>query len=115
VTQWERARREVESCIAERPSEYELATVAVMNDILELLRRTGRQAPNIWPGYWPTFCVDWDLPGAENLKLEVFDDRVEVYRYNETLFDVWDEKHAPGSAFSEAFLNELPAPDGAPA
>lgn len=115
MTQWERSRREVESCIAERPDEYQAATVAVMNDVLELLRKTGRPAPNIWPGYWPTFCVDWDLAGVENLRLEVFDDRIEVYHYNETLFDVWDEMHAPGSVFSEEFVKELPSPDGVPA
>ena len=84
-----------------------------MNDILELLQQTGRPAPNIWPGYWPTFCVDWNLPSVKNLKLEVFAGRVEVYRYNETLFDVWDEAHELGGPFSDDFLNELPSPDTA--
>lgn len=74
-----------------------------------LLRRSGRPAPSIEPGYLPTFVITWDEPEASNLQMEVFDDRVEVSRYFDGRTDIWYEPHAPGESFSEAFIRELPS------
>lgn len=52
--------------------------------------------------------LTFDEPGFENLQLEVFRDRIEVYWFNDRLFDVWDEMRTPGEGFSEAFIRELP-------
>ena len=79
-----------------------------MKDITDLLRATGRPAPLVEPGYWPTFCLSWDAPGSKNLSLDVFGDRVEVYRTHEGRTDIWYEPHVPGEGFSEAFIRELP-------
>lgn len=80
-----------------------------MADLIGFLRSTGRPVPQVSPGYWPTFQVSFEGPGLANLHLEVFADRIEVYRLNETLFNVWDEEHEPGQGFSQAFADEIPA------
>lgn len=106
---WAEAEASVQGCIAARPDEYDPATRAVIKDLFDLLRSTGRPAPSVGPGYWPTFCVYWDdAVGAENLQLEVFGDRVEVSRFHDGRTDIWYEDHAPGEGFSEAFIRELP-------
>lgn len=106
---WADVRQTVEEVIAERPNDYGVGVRAVMADVLALMEKLDRARPYVGPGYWPTFVLSFDEPGFETLQLEVFDDRIEVYRFNDKLFDVRDERHAPGEGFSEAFIRELPS------
>jgi len=105
---WAAVDTAVADCVSQRPGEYDPATPAVMSDLLAFLRSSGRAVPDVWPGYWPTFRVSFNAPGAVNLELEVFSDRIEVYRFNDRLFDVWDELHEAGEDFSAAFAREIP-------
>jgi hypothetical protein len=107
---WVRVEAEIAAIIAERPTEYGPGTRQNLAELLELLRATSRPAPSITPGYWPSFCVTWDAKGTENLEIEVFDDRYEVYRFFDGRTDIWYEHHAPGATMSSAFLSELPPP-----
>ena len=107
---WARVEAEVTTIIAERPADYVAGTCQNLAELLELLRATSRPAPFVSPGYWPTFRVTWDAEGAENLEIEVFDDRYEIYRFFDGKTDIWYEHHAPGAALSSAFLSELPSP-----
>lgn len=50
------------------------------------------------------------MRGAENLAIEVFDDRYEVYRSFDGRTDIWYEHRKPGEPVSAAFLRELPDP-----
>lgn len=106
---WAEVRQTVEDVIAERPEGFDAEVRAAMADVLALMETLDRARPYIGPGYWPTFVLNWDEPGFENLQLEVFGDRIEVYRFHDQRFDVWDETHAPGEGFSEAFIRELPS------
>ncbi|HEY0925120.1 hypothetical protein [Brevundimonas sp.] len=106
---WADVRQTVEEVIAERPDDYGVGVRAIMADVLALMERLDRARPYVGPGYWPTFVLNFDEPGFENLQLEVFDDRIEVYRFYDQLFEVWNEEHTPGEGFSEAFIRELPA------
>lgn len=105
---WPAVDTAVSASVAQRPDEYDPATLAVMSDLLAFLRSTGRAAPDVSPGYWPTFCLSFNAPGAENLALEVFGDRVEVYRFHDGRSDIWYEMHEPGGDFSAAFADEIP-------
>lgn len=106
---WADVRQIVDQVIAERPDEYDVDVRAVMAEVLGLMETLDRARPYVGPGYWPTFLLNFDEPGFENLQMEVFGDRIEVYRFGDQLFEVWDEKHTPGESFSEAFIRELPA------
>lgn len=105
---WAEVRQTVDDVIAERPEGYDADVRAIMADVLALMEALDSALPYIGPGYWPTFLLNFDEAGFENLQLEVFGDRIEVYRFGEGLFEVWDEKHTPGEGFSEAFIRELP-------
>ncbi len=106
--EWAAFDAAVSVCVSQRPGEYDAATLAVMSDLQAFMRATGRVVPNVSSGYWPTFCLSFDAPGAENLALEVFGDRVEVYRFQEGRSDIWYEMHERGGDFSDAFAREIP-------
>lgn len=105
---WPDVDAAVADCIGQRPDDYDADTRAVMSDLLAFMRATGRAVPDVSPGYWATFQLSFDVPGAENLSLEVFGDRVEVYRSRDGQTDIWYEEHKPGGDFSDAFARELP-------
>ena len=105
---WAAVEHAIADCVAQRPTEYDPMTLSVMADLLALLKSTDCVKPSIEPGYWPTFLISWPRLAGLNLGLEVFGDRVEVYRFNDRLFDVRDEVHEPGTGFSAAFIAELP-------
>ena len=101
---------EAAAIIGERPEEYDAATRQNLAELIHLVRSTGRPVPLLSPGYWPTFCITWEIEGSKNLEIEVFDDRYEVYRFFDGKTDIWYEHHKPGEAVSSEFLCELPDP-----
>ena len=110
MSDWERVEAEAEAIVAARPAEYDSVIRQNLAELVDLVRATGRPAPYISPGYWPTFCITWDVEGSKNLEIEVFDSRYEVYRFFDGKTDIWYEEHRPGDVLSEAFLTELPKP-----
>ena len=110
MSDWAGVEAAVEAIIDARPEAYDSAIRQNLAELLDLLRATNRPAPAISPGYWPTFCVTWDLEGSKNLEIEVFDDHYEVYRFFDGKTDIWYEQHGPGGPVSPAFLGELPEP-----
>jgi len=95
--------KEVERFAAEyRDEPVTEATLANVNDLLAVCRATVRPPDLVARGYEPTICIAWG-----NLEVEVFADRVEVYRFFEGRTDIWDEEHQPGDAFSNRLMAEL--------
>lgn len=107
---WADLAKAVATIVDERPDEYEPAVRQNLDELLLVIRSTNRPAPNVSPGYWPTFCLSWEAEEARNLQIEVFEDRYEVYRFFDGRTDVWYEPHAYGAPLSAAFLAELPNP-----
>ncbi|ALL11919.1 hypothetical protein [Caulobacter henricii] len=105
---WAMVTRAVAEIIAERPDEYLPTVRQNLEDLLLHIRRTNRPAPSVSPGYWPTFCLEWDVVESSNLLIEVFEDRYEVYRFFDGKTDIWYEPHAHGDRLSVAFEAELP-------
>ena len=109
--EWERVGRQRAEAIAGRPSEYDAVTIRNLDDLLALVRSAGGPAPQVGPGYWPTFSVGWEnAPEAENLEIEVFGDRYEVYRFHDGRTDIGHYERAPGEPIPEAVVSELPRP-----
>ncbi len=110
MSDWNRVEADRTAIIAARPAEYDEATRRNLSELFDLVRTTGRPAPDLSPGYWPTFRITWDLEGSKNLEIEVFGTRYEVYRFFDGRTDIWYEKHDAGAMFSDAFVDELPKP-----
>jgi len=45
----------------------------------------------------------------EDFEIEVFGDRLEVYRFYDQRSKIWYEEHRPGAAFTPKFLAEIAA------
>ena len=110
MSDWERVDAEAAAIIGERPQEYDLSTRQNLAELIHLLRSTGRPAPFLSPGYWPTFLITWEIEGSKNLEIEVSDDLYEVYQFFDGKMDIWYEHHTPGEPVSIAFLSKLPDP-----
>lgn len=65
---WAATDAMVAACIAERPDEYDADTISVMSDLSVWLKSSGVAPPVVEPGYWPTFLISWDVPGAETCR-----------------------------------------------
>jgi len=106
----DKVKAEVELIVQARPTQYDSATIDSLTDLLDLLVATNRPAPSVTPGYWPTFCLTWNVDGTDNLEIEVFSDRYEVYRFFQEKTDIWYEPRGSDGSFSARFLSELPPP-----
>ena len=109
---WGVFEEEVDKVIAERPSEYDLATVHNVREFGAEMRSRGVAAPLVDPGYWPTFRLVW--VGRKDLEIEVFDDHFEVYRDLDGDFDIRCENRARGQAFPTTLFVDLPLAAGKP-
>ena len=94
---------------AQSAEPFEPNTVANARDFLAFAQ--GRcPIPKVFKGYWNTILFDWGSTTAGPQQIEVFNDRLEVYRFEPT-FSVWYEPHKAGQPFSPRFLAEFPPPD----
>ncbi len=108
---WARVEREIADIEAKRPGEYDDATRRNLRALLDFVRCSGRPAPDVEPGYWPTFNVSWtDLPEARNLVIEVFDDRYETYRSYDGRTDILHHDYVGEGDPPPGVVDELPAP-----
>ena len=107
---WERVEAEIAEIVEARATAFDTATRQNLADLIHELRASSRPAPGLSPGYWPTFRLTWAEAGVDNLEIEVFDDRYEVYRFFDGKTEIWYELHQAGEPFSAAFLSELPHP-----
>ena len=105
---WERAAEELRSTVDRRASEYESGTISNASEFINDLRRSGRAAPHIDEDYWPTIRMTWDGVGAENLEIEIFSDRFEVYRFFDGRTEVRYESREPSTEFPCTLMNEVP-------
>ena len=107
-TAWAAIFGRVDAIVGERPAEYDAPTIANVREFLEFAKSQNLPPPDVGPGYWPTFSLTWDAPGAENLEIEVFADRLEVYRFHPGRTDIWYEPREFGAPFSPKLLAEMP-------
>ncbi len=104
---WDGVGAEVNRVIAESPKPFTPETIANVRDFLKLVRDRC-PIPAVAKGYWSTISVAWGTTSRGPLEIEIFGDRLEVYRFYDQRTDIWDEPHASGEPFSPAFLAELP-------
>ncbi len=105
---WQVFDAEVQAIVRERVSQFDAATIANVQELAAHMKAVGYAVPFVEPGYWPTFRLTWNAPSAENLEIEVFEDRFEVYRFFDGRTDVRYEARSPGEPFPRGLLSELP-------
>jgi len=109
---WAQAMAQRQAVLDRRPGAFASATLANLDELLALMRDTGRPLPVIGEGYWPTFILEWDASGFETFQIEVFEDRFEVYGLATNPIDITYVHRAPGQAFPDNLITALPPPGG---
>ena len=78
-------------------------TIANAFEVVSACEPRTRLPSGVKKGYWPTVSLWW-----EGFELEVFEDRVEVYRFrSDGGTDIWYEEHSSTGSFTPRFLEEL--------
>jgi hypothetical protein len=99
---WDMVQAEVSRVVEASSENFALTTVANALDLIAACRDWATLPSNVAKGYWTTIGFSW----AE-FEIEVFEDRLEVYRFRDQGTDIWYENHTPGQLFSARFLAEL--------
>ncbi len=104
---WEEVATAAESVFSTSDEPFSRETIENARDVLAGCRCTSLLPNGVEKGYWSTLCLIWD-----KFELEIFEDRVEVYHFDQPQLQVWYEQHTPGQEFSSRFLGELPKASG---
>jgi hypothetical protein len=99
---WDDVSKAVEEVIASVSEPLHPDTRANLNDLLSVCRDKSPFPIGVGKGYWSTIVLWWN-----NFEIEVFEDRLEVYRFSDRGTDIWYEEHIPGGTFTARFLAEL--------
>jgi len=100
---WSRVRDVIHTITSSTHGQFEPNTIANALDVASVCELRTKLPSGVKKGYWPTVSLQW-----EGFELEVFPDRVEVYRfYTNGRMDIWYEEHQPGGSFTPRFLEEL--------
>jgi hypothetical protein len=101
---WDQVLVSVDQLVASSPEPFSTNTVANAHDFLAVCV-VGTPVPtSVTKGYWETVSFSW-----ETFEVEVFEDRLEVYRFYNQRSEIWYEEDQPGAAFTPKFLAEIAA------
>jgi hypothetical protein len=109
VSDWSDVEAEIKRIIASSREPFDPDTIAQVADLMSFMRPRC-PVPEVAKGYWSTIRFMWDnaMPGP--LEIEVFGDRLEVYRFFNGRTDIQHVAHVPGAPFSAELAAELPLP-----
>lgn len=99
---WDSVRIAVEHVTSNEHERFDPSTIANVRDLLSACSSKTKVPWGVKKGYWTTVVLWWD-----RFELEVFEDRVEVYRFHDQGTEIWHEEHTPGETFTSQFLAEL--------
>lgn len=99
---WDNVRIEVENVVARSTDAFNPDTLANVRDLLKFCCKESPVPTNVEKGYWSTICLSWP-----QFEIEVFEDRLEIYRFHDQHSDIWYEEHLAGDAFTSRFLTEM--------
>ena len=99
VGDWQSVEDGVARIIADNSKTFDDDAIAQIGDVMRFIR--GRTpVPEVGPGYWRTsLCISWP-----RLSIEVFADRLEVYRFRDKSTAIQHFPHVPGTPFPEELV-----------
>jgi len=87
---------------AETEKPFTPETIAQARDFLAAVRDRC-PIPEVGKGYWSTIIFDWGL-----LQIEIFGDRLELYRFFDRRTEIRHVSHRLGEPFPPELMSELP-------
>jgi hypothetical protein len=102
LSDWGQVRASVAQLVANSPDTFETNPVNNVHDLLAECVKGTPVPTSVAKGYWETVSFSWG-----DFEIEVFDDRLEIYRFYDQRSEIWYEEHQPGDAFSPRLVAEL--------
>ncbi|WP_428029337.1 hypothetical protein [Ancylobacter sp.] len=102
---WDEITARLDLIVAEAAEPFDSQTVSNGRELIAYLRARFTPPDVFNKGYWSTFSLSWD-----NFEIEVFDERLETYRFFEGATDILHFARKPGEPFPREFLAELLMP-----
>lgn len=100
---WTAVELEISRIVAESSERFDPATVAHVSDFLTHVRNRC-PIPIVGKGHWSTIRFTW----GSSLEIEIFEDRLEIYRFFDRRTDIRHLAHLPGEPFPLELTAELP-------
>jgi hypothetical protein len=101
---WDGVRFEVDRILARSSDPFDPRTIANVQDLLTACQNECPVPMTVAKGYWNTVCFCW-----RKFEIEVLENRLEIYRFEDQRTSIWYEEHSPGETFSPQFIAELTA------
>ncbi len=99
---WSAVEKEIDAIVALSNETFDPATLANVRDLLVECKGYSRLPSGAGKGYWSTIILWWS-----NLEIEVFDDRFELYRFEDQETKIWYSDHIPGTPLSSSLKEDL--------
>ncbi len=107
VDGWAIIEAEIARIVAESDEPFSPETLAQVSDFLTWLR--GRcPIPQVGKGYWSTIRFIWERRWLGPDEIEIFGDRIEIYRFFDQRIEIQHVDHIPGQPFPPELLTATP-------
>jgi hypothetical protein len=106
VANWLNIEGLVDQVVAESTAPFDTDIVKNSKEFLTLVRERCA-VPSVEKGYWSTICLSWEVR-PRGFQIEVFKDRLELYRFFEGHTDIEYVAHRPGEPFPATLFDKLP-------
>jgi hypothetical protein len=106
VADWLDIESRVDLIVAESTTAFDVAVITNSKEFLSLVRERCA-APSVGKGYWSTICLSWEVK-PRGFQIEVFEDRLELYRFFDGHTVIENIAHRPGEAFPPTMFEKLP-------
>jgi hypothetical protein len=108
ISDWRFAETEIERVISEDVEPpFAAETIAEARQFLEIVRDRCPVPDDVSKGYWSTVIINWPTK-PHGFQVEIFEDRIETYRFYDGHTDIRSFAHAPEEPFPPDLLAELP-------
>ncbi|MGH6946151.1 MAG: hypothetical protein ACREDZ_02385 [Kiloniellales bacterium] len=104
---WAAAEAEIGRIVAESAEPFASDTVAQVRELLTFLRERC-PAPEVTKGYGSTISFTWKESSRGPLEVEIFGNRLEVYRFYDRRTDIRHFAHISGEPCPPELVAELP-------
>jgi hypothetical protein len=91
----------------ERQEPFAPVTIAQARDFLRAVRDRCTVPDEVCKGYWSTIIFSWPT-APRGLDIEIFGDRLELYRFDDKRTEIRHFAHTPGEPFPPDLIAELP-------
>src|SRR5258706_12759271 len=94
---WAAVENEIDRVVRASDKRFAPETIGNVREFISFVR-SYCPVPKITKGYWETIILSWEIQ-PKGFEVEVFGDRLELYRFDDRRTDIKNVAHRAGEAF----------------